>query len=133
MQAYNHYQTGKKTNGVAFVFGHLLATYRERRGMNKTEFAKAAGVSQPYVMNIESGRKPPPQRDTLYRMVTVLRLTDEEQENFVSAAIWERMSPDDQQMFRDLKVSLAGSASPLKCLYVDKNGEIKDVGDRPTS
>jgi len=109
------------------LFGEMLAQYRERRGMNKTEFARAVGVSQPYIITLENGKQKPPQRDTLYKMITVLRLTDEEQENFVSAAIWERMPPEDQQMFRDIKISLAGTASPLKSLYIDPRGEIKST------
>lgn len=111
------------------MFSRMLTEYRERRRLNMTEFANAIGVSQPYIKKLETGEKKPPQKDTLYKIVSVLRLTPEEQDRFISAAIFERMPPEDQQMFLELRVKLCGGKPDSgKTICFDKDGEMTIVG-----
>jgi transcriptional regulator with XRE-family HTH domain len=49
-----------------------LAALREARGLSQAQLARVAGVSQPEVARIESGRFPNMKIGTLLRMVTAL-------------------------------------------------------------
>ncbi len=48
--------------------GSTLAAWRRRRGMSQTVLAGLAGVSQPYISQIESGDRPLDRRDTQIRL-----------------------------------------------------------------
>ena len=50
-----------------------IRTYRQYRGMTMMELAKAAGISQPHLSNIENGKKTG-SVDVLKRIATVLKV-----------------------------------------------------------
>ena len=52
-----------------------LTALRTKAGLNKTEFAALAGVSVPYVSELESGSKRAPSKDAALRFAEVLGVT----------------------------------------------------------
>lgn len=52
-----------------------LQELRERRRLTQAELAKASGVTQQAISNIETGKRKSPGADTLYKLACALRCT----------------------------------------------------------
>lgn len=59
-------------------FGELLKELRLKHDVTLREAARQAGISAPYLSDIERGRKSAPSRDVLKKLVTALHLEKEE-------------------------------------------------------
>jgi transcriptional regulator with XRE-family HTH domain len=50
------------------AFGQLVAYHREQRGVSQGALAKAAGISRPYLSQVESGKRlPSDEPESLWR------------------------------------------------------------------
>ena len=76
-------------------FKKLLEYYRDRAGLNKTGLAERLSVTPSYVMEIESGRKPPPSIDRCRAIAKILSLSSSETQSLIDAAVEERLAPDE--------------------------------------
>lgn len=74
-------------------FGELLAQYRDRKKLSKTDLAHKIGKSPGYIMNLESSRKKPPTFEVCKSLVQILDLSKEEKSRFYRMAIKERAKP----------------------------------------
>lgn len=72
------------------TFGKLLETHRQKSGLTKTELARRIGVTMPYIVDIEKGKKKPPTYATCQKLITALELTENEKLEFLKAALLER-------------------------------------------
>lgn len=61
-----------------YVIGAKIAYWRKRRGKNQTTLAGMAGITQPYLSQIESGVRPVGRRATLVALATALDVSVEE-------------------------------------------------------
>jgi transcriptional regulator with XRE-family HTH domain len=75
-------------------FKELLTQFRERLGLNKTEFAKTLGISLTHVINMESGDRNPPPMDKVHHIADVLKIKGSEREAFIKSAEEARLSTD---------------------------------------
>ncbi len=70
----------------------LLRSYRQRAGLTKTALARELGVTIGYISKLESGQRPPPERQR-YGMCDALNMADEETQTFHIQAELERTDP----------------------------------------
>ena len=68
------------------TFGDLVKQYRRRAGLTQRQLAERAKLDFTYVSKIEGNRVPPPARDSIEAMATVLKLNPEEREGLISLA-----------------------------------------------
>ena len=69
------------------TFGEFLAIKRREKEIPSTQVTDALNISPGYYCDIEKGRRnPPPERDTLAKIVKVLRLTGDETDTFYDLA-----------------------------------------------
>ncbi|AMK76909.1 MULTISPECIES: helix-turn-helix domain-containing protein [Methylomonas] len=65
-------------------FGVFLEKIRRSRQLRQKQLAVDLGINASYISALETGRKEPPSRQILERLITALDLSDDEQ-----AALWE--------------------------------------------
>ena len=68
------------------IFGDFLKAKRNSREITVRAMAEAVSVAVGYYCDIESGRRSPLDLDFLDRIITTLRLTDEDRETFYDLA-----------------------------------------------
>ena len=100
-------------------FSRFLKDKRRSREITVRDMAEKSGLSAGYYSDIESGRRNPPDRDTLDRMIAVLNLSDE-----------------DRVIFYDLAGKARSEAPPDLSEYINEYEEVrvalrmaKDTGD----
>lgn len=52
----------------------MLSAWREKKGLTQVALAKKAGITQPYLAQIESGERKNPSLATLQRLAKALRV-----------------------------------------------------------
>ena len=67
-------------------FSRFLREKRQNRHITLSELAEKAGISTGYYSDIEYGRRNPPNRDILDKMITALHLSDEDRIRFYDLA-----------------------------------------------
>jgi transcriptional regulator with XRE-family HTH domain len=82
------------------LFGSAFLLARIDAGKQQNEIARLAGIDASYLAAIERGRKRPPARGTLDRLLQALHLSEERQRKLKSLAVIDRLleaaeSPDD--------------------------------------
>jgi len=65
-------------------FGLFLTNMRRSRQLRQKQLAMDLGINASYISALEKGRKEPPSKQVLERLIVALELNDEEQ-----AALWE--------------------------------------------
>ena len=100
-------------------FSRFLKDKRRSREITVRDMAEKSGLSAGYYSDIESGRRNPPDRETLDRMISVLNLSDE-----------------DRVIFYDLAGKARSEAPPDLSEYINEYEEVrvalrmaKDTGD----
>lgn len=93
-------------------FCEHLTYYRERARMTKTALAEKVGVTPPYIMDIESGKKKPPSIIRVNEMARALSLSTNERQSFVDAAMEERISQDALEWIHGKEQRLAEQTAP---------------------
>ena len=68
------------------IFGEFLKAKRNSREITVRAMAELVGVAVGYYCDIESGRRSPLDLDFLDKIITALRLTDEDRETFYDLA-----------------------------------------------
>jgi len=68
------------------TFGAYLKSKRNDRGITVRAMAELVGVAVGYYCDIESGRRSPIDLDFLDKIITALRLSDEDRETFYDLA-----------------------------------------------
>ena len=77
-------------------YGAYLADLIKRHNFSQAEFAKQINVSRTYLFDLLNGRVKPPAPEMQERIVTVLKLTgDEKEEFFNTTAIGRKEIPKD--------------------------------------
>ena len=72
---------------IAMVdYRRIIREKRRKLGMSQNQLAKLCGISQPFVNEIESGRKSP-SAETLFQICEVLQIP-------VFGEEWEKETPD---------------------------------------
>jgi len=67
-------------------FGVFLKEKRRMREITSTQMCEAVGISPGYFGDIESGRRVPPERDKLEKILELLNLSDEDKVLFYDLA-----------------------------------------------
>jgi transcriptional regulator with XRE-family HTH domain len=77
-------------------FGAFLKEKRRTREITSTQMCEAAGISIGYFSDIESGRRVPPEREKLDKLLELLRLSDKDTVLFYDLAgkAKSEVSPD---------------------------------------
>ena len=77
-------------------FGAFLSEKRREREITSLQICESAGISPGYYCDIEKGRKPPPDREILEKILAELHLLDEDRVLFYDLAGKARsgVSPD---------------------------------------
>ena len=68
------------------TFGEYLATARILRSIPAVEMANLLGISKGYYSDIEKGRRSPPEREALDKIIKKLHLSDDEKDIFFDLA-----------------------------------------------
>ena len=69
-----------------YSFGAFLTEKRRMREIPSLQMSEIAGISPGYYCDIEKGRRVPPERDTLEKIMAVLELSDEDKVLFYDLA-----------------------------------------------
>ncbi|MDR0840074.1 MAG: helix-turn-helix domain-containing protein [Christensenellaceae bacterium] len=100
-------------------FCRFLKEKRRERTMTVREMAERSGLSSGYYSDLESGRRNPPEREILDKMLAVLNASD-----------------DDKKVFYDLAGKARSEAPPDLPEYINENEVVrvalrlaKDQGD----
>lgn len=78
---------------TAADFGALLRAKRNEQGLSTEALARATGLSQTYILQIEKGNRPPPEEAIVKRLSMALGLDPAVEAAWVLAAGWWRV-PD---------------------------------------
>src|SRR5690348_12233036 len=68
-------------------FAALLREYRRARGLTQEGLAEAAGLSRDAINALERGIRRAPRHDTLVALARALKLSSEERERLLAAAV----------------------------------------------
>ena len=71
-------------------FGQYLKMLREARDITLRELSRQAGLSAPYLSDVENDRSQPLTKDRIEKVINVLQLSDEEQNHLFDLAGRER-------------------------------------------
>ncbi len=71
-------------------FGQYLKSLREARDVTLRELARQTGLSAPYLSDVENDRSQPLTKDRIEKVISVLHLSDEEQNHLFDLAGRER-------------------------------------------
>lgn len=93
-------------------FGLFLENIRRSRQLRQKQLAAELGVQACYISSLEKGRKPPPSKKILEKLIDVLDLDEDEQ-----AAMWESV----KQSKRSLE--LPDGMMPSEYQFVSKLSE----------
>ena len=89
-------------------FSKLLSEKRKQRHITLSEMAEKSGISTGYYSDIEYGRRKPPDREILDKMLTALNVTDE-----------------DRIIFYDLAGRARSEAPPDLPEYINEYAEVR--------
>jgi transcriptional regulator with XRE-family HTH domain len=67
-------------------FSRFIREKRQNRHITLSELAEKSGISTGYYNDIESGRRNPPNKETLDKMIAALNLSDEDRITFYDLA-----------------------------------------------
>jgi transcriptional regulator with XRE-family HTH domain len=67
-------------------FSRFIREKRQNRHITLSELAEKSGISTGYYSDIESGRRNPPNKETLDKMIAALNLSDEDRITFYDLA-----------------------------------------------
>lgn len=82
-------------------FKELLKIFRERATLTKTALAEKVGVTPTYMMELESGRKPPSTLARCREIAKALSLSPGETKSLIDAAMKERISDEVSQWINE--------------------------------
>lgn len=78
-------------------FGEFIKAKRLERGINLRKLAEELDIVPAYMSDIEKGRRYPPDKDKIYKIVEILSLDQQEQDTLFDLAAYSRangVSPD---------------------------------------
>lgn len=87
-------------------FGTIVCHARARNGLPQKIVAGRAFIDPSYLASIERGRRPPPRRQVVDRILTALGMSDAERTMAITAAAIDRLEP----AFRDAEKDIPGAA-----------------------
>lgn len=87
-------------------FGTVVFHCRVRKHLPQKTIAGRAGIDSSYLASIERGRRPPPRREIVDRILTALGMSDAEKAAAIAAAALDRLEP----AIRDAEGDLPGAA-----------------------
>lgn len=90
-------------------FAELLKKYRASTGMTQQQLGDRLKLSPPYIAQIESGLKPPPQSGIVSRMAEVFRLDDDSTRELGEVAEYEREHQSLIKATRKLGYAVSGN------------------------
>jgi HTH-type transcriptional regulator, competence development regulator len=87
-------------------FGTVVFHSRASKHLPQKTIAGRAGIDSSYLASIERGRRPPPQRQIVDRILAALEMSDAERATAIAAAALDRLEP----AIRDAEGDLPGAA-----------------------
>ncbi len=90
-------------------FADLLKKYRAQASLTQQTLGDRLKLSPPYIAQIESGQKPPPQPRIVGRMAEILRLDEPQSQEFTEVAEYEREHQSLIKATRKLGYAVSGN------------------------
>lgn len=84
-------------------FAKLLTRLREQKRLNKSELARAIGVTPEYIMMVESEKNSVPSQDTLRKICDILSLDKDQRKEFLYSAVSEKLDPAVMDIIQDYR------------------------------
>lgn len=109
--------------------GRVVAEYRQRRGLSRSELAVAAGLSYPYVSQIETGQRKP-SRKAAASLAAALGLTTWELE---AAIPRDEDDPRSRLESAEYRQKLMDGLRPVRAIYAPPLDAVIDDLSRPRS
>ena len=106
------------------AFAALLRGYRRARGLTQEELAEAAGLSRDAINLLERAARRAPRRDTLVALARALKLSADERDRLLAAAVAGRatvLTTPDPAVLPTLPLRLTS--------FIGREREIADVQD----
>ena len=69
-----------------FMFKETLAELRKKHGLSQNELARSSLISPDHIAKMEQGRRRPPKKKTLIKIINALNLNEEDKDRLISAA-----------------------------------------------
>lgn len=113
-------------------FAELLKKYRASAGMTQQQLGDRLKLSPPYIAQIESGLKPPPQARIVSRMAEIMHLDDPQAREFSEAAEYEREHQSLIRATRKLGYAVSGNhvLIPERTIWRAVEHELSDLFKR---
>ncbi len=110
-------------------FGPLVFDSRVRKHLPQKTIAGRVGIDSSYLASIERGRRPPPRREIVDRIISALGMSDAEKSAAIAAAALDRLEPAIRYAEGDLPGAavLARLCSALPHLSQSKLAVLADV------
>lgn len=110
-------------------FGTVVFHSRVRKHLPQKTIAGRAGIDSSYLASIERGRRPPPRRQIVDRIVAALEMSDAEKSKAIAAAALDRLEPAILEAEEDIPGAavLARLCSVLPYLSQSKLAVLTDV------
>jgi transcriptional regulator with XRE-family HTH domain len=68
------------------MFNKILAELRKKSGLSQSELARLSKVSPDHIAKIEQGRRKPPKKKNLIKIINALNLSEEDRDKLLSSA-----------------------------------------------
>lgn len=110
-------------------FGTVVFHSRVRKNLPQKTIAGRAGIDSSYLASIERGRRPPPRRQIVDRILAALGMSDAERATAIAAAALDRLEPAIREAEEDIPgvAVLARLCSALPHLSQSKLTVLIDV------
>jgi len=96
-------------------FGTLIFQARIRKRVSQKAVAATAGIDASYLASIERGRRPPPRKQVVNKVLAALKISQADQAIAIEAAAIDRLLPAIQDVEQDIRgaATLAGLCGAL--------------------
>lgn len=84
-------------------FGSLIAQTRLRKRIPQKTVALSAGIDPSYLAAVERGRRPPPKRELVTKVIAALHLSAADRATFLEAAALDRLMPAIHALDQDVR------------------------------
>jgi HTH-type transcriptional regulator, competence development regulator len=110
-------------------FGPLVFYPRVQKHLLQKTIAGRTGIDSSYLVSIECGRRPPPRRQIVDRILTALEMSEAERASAITAAALDRLKPAIRDAEKDIPGAsvLARLCSALPHLSQSKLTVLADV------
>lgn len=83
------------------TYSKLMTRFRELNGLNKSELARAVGVTPEYIGMVEKGAVSIPNKEMIDKICDALKLSKEQKHELLYAAVQEKIDPYVQEVIQE--------------------------------